>query len=253
MSITSIIKAVWPALIVLIFTFIISVFFTEFTFVSGAKAAWLIILRFFRLLLILLLPLLCLPWVFTLTSHFFQKGSMELVQLQQERNQEITPLKNWLLRPLQGIGVSMLIATKLIFLLEIYGDVGIDASVIMPPPSFSFWRFLTTTAMAVTVSLVLSYLWTLDDLGIRLYNRKTREVRMIGKYLGLILPVILGFYGIISLSKSHSMMMAIQYLAQMVLILYPPFLVFNVFHMLYIDRSENRLLGRLHVKSQMAL
>jgi uncharacterized membrane protein len=253
MSITSIIKAAWPALIVLIFTFIISVFFTEFTFVSGAKAAWLIILRFFRLSLILLLPLLCLPWVFTLTSHFFQKSSMELVQLQQERNQEITPLKNWLLRPLQGIGISMLIATKLIFLLEIYSSGGIDSSVIMPPPSFSPWRFFATTAMAVTVSLVLSYLWALDDLGIRLYNRKTREVRMIGKYLGLILPVILGFYGMISLSKNHSMMMAIQYLAQMVLILYPPFLVFNVFHAFYISRSENRLLERLHVKSQIVL
>jgi len=219
-SITAIIKAVSPALIVLIFTFIISVFFTEFTFVSGAKAAWLIILRFFRLLLVLLLPLLCLPWVFTLTSYFFQKGSMELVQLQQERNQKITPLKNWLLRPLQGIGVSMLIAAKLIFLLGIYSGGGVDASVVMPPSSFSPWRFFATTAMAFTVSLVLAYLWTLDDLGVRLYNRKTREVRMIGKYLGLILPVILGFYGMMTLSKNHSMLMTIQYLAQMVLIMY---------------------------------
>ena len=252
-SITDIIKAVYPALIVLFFTFIISVFFIEFTFVSGAKAAWLIILRFFRLSLILLLPLICLTWVFTLTGYFFKKGSMELVQLHQERNQEITPLKNWLLRPLQGIGVSMLIATKLIFLLEVYSGGGIDASVVMPPASFSPWRFIATTAMAVTVSLVLSYLWTLDDLGIRLYNRKTREVRMIGKYLGLILPVILGFYGMISLFKNYSMMMAIQYLAQMVLIMYPPFLVFNVFHGLYISRSENSLLERLHIKSQIVL
>lgn len=147
----------------------------------------------------------------------------------------------------------MLIATKLVFLLEIYSTRGIDAPVIMPPPSFSPLRFLATTAMAVTVSLVLSYLWTLDDMGIRLYNHKTREVRMIGKYLGLILPVILGFYGIISLSNNHSMMMAIQYLAQMVLILYPPFLVFSVFHAFYINRSENQLLERLHVKSQMVL
>jgi hypothetical protein len=253
MSIARIIKAIWPAIIVLTSTFIISVFFTEFTFVSGAKAAWLIILRFFRLSLILLLPLLFLPWIFTLTNYLFHKGSLELVQFQQERNQEVTPLKNWLLRPLQGIGISMLIATKLIFVLEIYSSGGIDASVILPPSSFSPWRFLTTTAMAVTVSLVLSYLWTLDDLGIRLYNRKTKEIRMIGKYLGLILPVILGFYGMISLSKNHSMMMAIQYLAQMLLILYPPFLVFNVFHTLYINRSESRLLERLHVRSQMDL
>jgi len=252
-SMSWIINASWPALLVLTFTFIISVFFTEFTFVSGAKAVWLIILRFFRLSLILLLPLLLLPWIFTLTNYLFHKGSLELVQLKQERNQKISPLKNWLLRPLQGIGISMLIATKLIFVLEIYSGGGIDSSVILPPPSFSPWRFLTTTAMAVTVSLLLSYLWTLDDLGIRLYNRKTKEIRMIGKYLGLILPVILGFYGMISLSKNHSLMMAIQYLAQMILILYPPFLVFNVFHAFYINRSESRLLQRLHVRSQMDL
>jgi hypothetical protein len=76
---------------------------------------------------------------------------------------------------------------------------------------------------------------------------------MIGKYLGLILPVILGFYGMISLSKNHSMMMAMQYLVQMILILYPPFLVFNVFHAFYVNRSESRLIERLHVKPQMVL
>ena len=248
-----IIKASWPALLVLTFTFIISVFFTEFTFVSGAKAAWLVFLRFFRLSLILLLPLLCLPWVFTLTNHLFRKGSRELVQLKQERNQNISPLKNWILRPFQGIGISMLIATKLIFFLEIYSGGSIDASVILPPLSFSPWRFLTITAMVVTVSLMLSYLWSLDDLGIRLYNRKTKEIRMIGKYLGLILPVILGFSGMMALSRNHSMMTALQYCVQIVLILYPPFLVFNVFHAFYINRSEGRLLQRLHVRSQMVL
>ena len=250
---TGIIKAIWPAFIVLIFTFIISVFFTEFTFVSGAKAAWLVFLRFFRLSLILLLPLLCLPWIFTLTNHLFRKGSRELVQLKQERNQEISPLKNWLLRPFQGIGISMLIATKLIFVLEIYSGGGIDASVILPPSSFSPWRFLTITAMTATVSLLLSYLWTLDDLGIRLYNRKTREVRMIGKYLGLVLPVVFGFSGMMALSRNHSTVSALQYLAQMILILYPPFLVFNVFHTFYINRNEVRLLQRLHIKSQLDL
>lgn len=253
-SITGIIKAIWPALIVLTITFITSVFFMEFTFVSGIKAAWIIILRFFRLSLILLLPLLSLPWVFTLTNHLFQKGSRELVQIQHERTQqEISPLKNWLLRPFQGIGISMLIATKLIFVLEIYSGGGIDASVILPPLSFSPWRFLTITAMVVIVSLMLSYLWTLDDLGIRLYNRKTREVRMIGKYLGLILPVVFGFSGMMALSRNHSTVTALQYLAQMILILYPPFLVFNVFHAFYINSRESRLLQRLHVRSQMDL
>jgi len=147
----------------------------------------------------------------------------------------------------------MLIATKLIFVLEIYSSGGIDASVILPQSSFSPWRFLTITAMTATVSLLLSYLWTLDDLGIRLYNRKTREVRMIGKYLGLILPVVFGFSGMMALSRNHSAVTALQYLVQMILILYPPFLVFNVFHAFYINRNEVRLLQRLHVRSQLDL
>lgn len=147
----------------------------------------------------------------------------------------------------------MLVATKLIVLLEIYRGEGIAASVFLPPPIFSLQRFFVTAAMAFAVSLVLSSLWTLEDLGIRLYDRKTREIRKIGKYFGLILPLVLGFYGLMSLSRTHATAAAIRYFIQMAMILYPPFLIFNVFHAFYINRNENRLLALLRVKAKMAL
>jgi hypothetical protein len=112
---------------------------------------------------------------------------------------------------------------------------------------------LTTTAIAITISLVLSYLWGLDDLGIRLYNNKTQEIRMIGKYVGVILPILFGFYGIFSMFQYHSQVLALQYLVQMVVILYPPFLIFSVSHAFYLQQKETVLLEKLKVTSRINL
>jgi hypothetical protein len=248
-----IVKAVWPAFAVLTATFLISLFVRDSTFITGVRSTWMIVFRFLRLSVFLLLPILFLPRIMALTGSLVQGSPREFVHVQQEHSEEISPLKNWLIRPLQGTGVTMLFATKLIFLLEIYTGGGIDTDTIMHPVSFSLGRFLATAALAVAVSLLLSYLWTLEDLGIRLYNRKTREVMKIGKYFGLILPLALGFYGLMSLSKQHPLTTAILSFIQLALVLYPPFLIFNVFHGLYVTRNVNRLLTLLHVKSKMVL
>jgi hypothetical protein len=248
-----IMKAVWPALVVLLLTLLVSTFFTEFTFVSGMKSLWLVLLRFFRLFIVLVLPMFLLSRIYLITGRFFHVRSWALVQIQDERHRTINPLQNWLLRPFQGIGLSMLIATKLIFFLGIYTGAGIDTSVVLPPPAFQLSRFLATTAIAVAISLLLSYLWGLDDLGVRLHNHKTQEIRMIGKYVGVILPVLFGLYGMISILKNYSLMMTFQYLAQMIVILYPPFLVFSVMHAFYLQRNEAMLLEKLKVMSMVNL
>jgi hypothetical protein len=248
-SAVSIITAIWPALVILLTTLVISVFFTEFTFVSGMKAIWLVFLRFFRLLFFLTLPLLILSQIFSMSERFLHVSNWELVQIKEERRRNITPLQNWLLRPLQGIGLSMLVATKLITLLGLYTGSSINASAVLPPESFHLSRFLTTTAIAIIISLLLSYLWGLDDLGVRLYNRKTKEIRMIGKYLGVILPILFGFYGMISVFRDHSLLLAIQYITQVVVILYPPFLIYSVFHTFYLQRKEKVLLEKLKISS----
>jgi hypothetical protein len=246
-------KLMWPAIAILLFTLLISAFFTEFTFITGLESFWKIFLRCFRLSLVLTLPLLLLPFICSIIQRLLNKGNWHLIHIREERDHTINPLKSWFIRPFQGIGLAMLVATKLITLLQISTSAAINASNILPPGQFNPGRFLGVTIIAVITSLLLSFIWTLDDLGIRYSNRKTGEVRMIGKYIGLLLPVIFGFYGIFSLFESHERLLAGQYIFQMIIVLYPPFVVMTVLHFLYIEKYETILLKKLRTDSQFIL
>jgi hypothetical protein len=239
-----------PALALLLATLIISTFITEFTFNFGLTAFWKTLLRFLRLSLLLTLPLLLLPSLCTLLEGLFNRGTRHLIQLQEDRDPAIHPLKNWVIRPFQGIGLAMLLATKLLTLLELYTGSKITVDTILPQGAFNLGRFLTSITIGLTVSLLLSFLWTLDDLGVRCYNRKTREVRMIGKYVGLLLPIFLGLYGIFSLFENNTQLIVAKYVAQMVVVLYPPFVVFNVLHSRYLKSREENLVRRLKAVSE---
>ena len=72
---------------------------------------------------------------------------------------------------------------------------------------------------------------------------------MIGKYIGLLLPIFFGFYGIISLFENNTQLIVAKYVAQMVVVLYPPFVVFNVLHSRYLKSREEVLLKRLKAVS----
>lgn len=99
-------------------------------------------------------------------------------------------------------------------------------------------------------SILLSFFWSLDDLEIRRHNEKMGEVKMIGKYIGVLLPILFGLYGMFGLFKSHEHLPAIQYIAQMVIVLYPPFLVMTVCHASYIEKHEILILKKLNVARQ---
>jgi hypothetical protein len=244
-SIQENIRELGPALAILLATLVVSTFFTEFTFAFGWNALWKTFLRFLRLSLILTLPLLLLPGLCSVLHRFLSRGTHQLIQVEKDCDLAIHPLKNWLLRPFQGLGLVMLIAVKLLAFLEIYTGHPITANAILPPRHFEPWRFVSSTAIFIVASLLLSLLWTLDDLGVRHYNRKTRELRMIGKYLGVVLPILFGTYGVVTLFGDHTRALAVQYILQMVVLLYPPFVVFNVWHARYLRNHEEVLLGRL--------
>jgi hypothetical protein len=142
----------------------------------------------------------------------------------------INPVKHWIFRPFQGIGIELLFETKLLTVLQV-----ITGATTKPFPLFSRSQFepgwlLVISGITVVISLLLSILWTLDDVGIRYVNRKDQEVRMIGKYVGTLMPIIFGFYGIFSLSADFPMSQVFVYLFKTVIILYPPFTIFTVFH-----------------------
>jgi len=247
------IREMGPALAILLATLIISTFITEFTFTFGLTAAWKTLFRFLRLSLVLALPLFLLPPIFAGVQGFLNRGNRQLVRVQEDRDTAIHPLQTWVLRPFQGIGLGMLLATKFLTFLQLYGGTVVTAETLLPTGQFQAGRFLMATAITVVVSLLLSFLWALDDLGVRYYNRKTGEVRMIGKYVGLLLPIVFGFYGIFSLFDEYDRLQAALYIAQMVIVLYPPFVVFSVLHNRYLKSREDKLLARLKAAQDVIL
>jgi hypothetical protein len=242
-----------PALVILLATLVISAFITEFAFNFGLKALWKTLFRFLRLSLLLTLPMLLLPGICSSIEGFFNRGKRHLVQMPEDRDTAIHPLKNWVIRPFQGIGLAMLLATKLLTLLEIYTGNRITVETILPQGEFNAGRFFSAISIGVAVSILLSLLWALDDLGVRHYNKKSGEVRMIGKYVGLLLPIFFGFYGIISLFQDNTQLLVAKYVSQMVVVLYPPFVVFSVFHSRYLRSREAILLARLKALSGFIL
>jgi len=234
-----------PALAILFLTVLISVFFTEFTFTVGMESVWKILLRFLRFSFILVIPIPLLPHVCGLMQGLLNRHNLRLIQIREERYPARILWQIWLIRPFQGIGLAMLIATKLITLVQISTNAAINSSIVLPPTQFHWGRFLSATAVAVTTSLLLSFLWSLDDLGIRRHNRKTGEIKIIGKYLSALLPILFGFYGMFSLFESHERLLAVRYIAQMVVVLYPPFLIMAVAHKFYTEKQELLILEKL--------
>jgi hypothetical protein len=237
--------AAWPALAVLFLTVVISVFFSGITFSVGMESIWKILLRFLRFSFFLVIPIPLLPHACGLMQGLLNRRNLRLIQIREERHPVRIPWQIWFIRPFQGIGLAMLIATKLIVLVQISTSSAINSSTVLPPAQFHWGHFLSATAVAVTTSLLLSFLWSLDDLGIRQHNRKNGEIRIIGKYLSALLPILFGFYGMFSLFESHERLLAVRYIAQMVLALYPPFLVLAVVHKFYTETWELLILKKL--------
>ncbi len=95
-----------------------------------------------------------------------------------------------------------------------------------------------STLITVLASLFLSTVWALDDMGIRYFNRRDQEIKMIGKYAGTIMPFIFGLYGVLGLLASFPTLQAVEYLLKIVVVLYPPLAVFSVVHTHFIkDRG----------------
>jgi len=86
------------------------------------------------------------------------------------------------------------------------------------------------TAVTVSVSLLLSVLWTLDDMGIRYFNRKDQELKMIGKYVGTLMPLIFVLYGMFGLLATYPPDQAFAYAFKIVVALYPPLAFFAAAH-----------------------
>ena len=238
-------KEIGHAIAILILTISLSILLGEFTFLKGSEAIYKGLLRFFRVTILLCLPLYLLSPVIGRLGKVVQRKNSAFLQMKEKQDLEIHPVKHWLLRPFQGIGIGLLFGMKLLSVLQVMTGATATASLLIPTGQFQPGRFLIVTGITIVISLLLSTLWTLDDMGIRYFNRKNHEVRMIGKYAGTLMPILFGFYGVFGLFSQFQKTEALVYLFQIVVILYPPFAVFSVFHTHFLQKRGETLLQRL--------
>jgi hypothetical protein len=238
-------KEAVPAFLILILSIALSILLGEFAFLRGWESLYRGLFRFFRMGLFLCLPLFLLPSIFRNLGFLISRRKKMFIQIKRKQNLGIRPIKHWLFRPFQGIGIGLLFATKLLGVLQIVTGSTATASIMMPQGQFQPGRLLVVTGITIIVSIVLSTLWTFDDLGIRYFNRRDYEIKMVGKYVGTLLPIVFGLYGVFSLFDQFSNMQALTYLFQMVHILYPSFTVFSVFHAHFVQKKARILLKGL--------
>jgi hypothetical protein len=231
--------------VVLILTISLPIFLGEFTFLKGVEGIYKGLLRFSRITLLLCLPLYLLLPVFGRVGKVVRRKNSAFLQMKEKQDLEIHPMKHWLLRPFQGIGIGLLFGTKLLSVLQVVTGTMASASLLIPKGQFQLGRFMVVAGITIFVSLLLSTFWTLDDMGIRYFNRKNQEIKMIGKYVGTLMPILFGFYGVFSLFSQFQKTQALLYLFQVAVILYPPFTIFSVFHTHFVRKRAEALLDRL--------
>jgi hypothetical protein len=220
-------REIFPALAVLSFAIFFSYFLDNSTATKGWEVIYRALFRFFRLTLLLCLPLYILPPIYNFVIDNIKEKLLQTEKIQQLH---IHPIKHWIFRPFQGIGIGLLFETKLLAALQIITGVTTKPFLLFPRGQFQPGRLLVISGITVAISLLLSTLWTLDDVGIRYVNRKNQEIKMIGRYVGTLMPILFGFYGIFSLIGDFPIAQVSIYVFKTVMILYPPFTVFTVFH-----------------------
>lgn len=217
-----------PALIVLLISIIYAMLYGDFApLTKWHVTAWMAPLRFARFTFVLCLPLFVMPVIY---RFFVQRMTDSLIRVDQKERYTIDHFKHWFFRPLQGIGIGLVFGTKLIAVLQLISGPADGNSLLISEGIFQFGRLLTVTAITVVVSLLLSTLWTFDDVGLRYFNKKDQELKMIGKYVGTTLPFIFGMYGILSLLASYPIGEASLLVFKIAVVLYPPLAVFTIIH-----------------------
>jgi hypothetical protein len=204
-----------------------------------ARGPFFILLRFALVTSILVAPIPILPRLMALAGNLARKGRL-FGQLVRGSNAGPDPsgLAIWVLRPLQGIGLSLIFAERFLNLLESF--MGASRALMVPLALYVLGSAL--------VSLLLSVVWGLDDLGMRLYNGKTGEIRTAGSGVGTILPLIFGAIGISSLFHRSSPLDASIDLLRILMALYPPHALFALCHWQFLSKRRDSLLEKLPAK-----
>jgi hypothetical protein len=224
-------KDLAPALLIFLLSTLFSVSIFQLTSATGWLAVYKMFARLFRLTLFLCLPLYVLRYLY---GFIIRKMQRRLLLVDMTHAVGHSKAKYWIIRPFQGIGLGLLFGTNLLKILQVVIGPETAASLV-PGGWFRVERLLVSMGIAIFISLLLATLWTLDDLGIRYFNRKDQEMRMVGKYVGTVMPVIFGCYGIFNLFKKYPTLEASVHLLKVIIILYPAFTIFAVIHSYFLQ------------------
>jgi hypothetical protein len=234
-----------PALLVLFANVLFVTFSGIPSFFNAWQGLWKTLFRFFRFTFVL-----CLPLFATIPIYGFivKKKKKVLLQIEEKPGFTIYRVKHWVFRPFQGIGIGLVFATKLLTILQLIVGPTSKTFLLIPQGQFELARLLMVTAVTVFVSLLLSVLWTLDDMGIRYFNRKDQELKMIGKYVGTLMPLIFGLYGMFGLLATYPASQAFAYAFKIVVVLYPPLAFFAAIHTHFLRKRLGLLLKRTSLR-----
>jgi hypothetical protein len=228
-------KELSPAFIVLPLAVVFNFFWGRHSSADIWRIIHWVLPRFLGYTLFLCLPLYLVKPIYS----SILEGGQGFVRVNTSPPLEIRWFKHWLFRPLQGIGISFLFATRLLSVIHTFSGPALDSSIPFTPGELNVQRFGVAMAITILISLGLSVLWTFDDLGIRYHDRKDHELKMIGKYVGTMVPLAFGLYGIFSLHIHHAHQLGespFLHVFRIVLILYPPMVVFAVVHNYFIKK-----------------
>jgi len=205
-----------------------------------------VVVRFLLVTVILFSPILLLSRLLRLVGKALRNDffSLQLVNAGVSSG-GFSRLVAWFIRPFQGIGLSMIFARNILGVLEYFPGMSYAGAMFRPV------LFLVDSALA---SILLSVVWSLDDLCIRIYNRKTTEVHMAGRYIGSILPLIFGAVGVYGLFEAGSPADAVASVVEIAMVLYPPYVLFAVIHHNFVMKhkttlSDNLQVGNVEVKA----
>ncbi|MCS4538670.1 MAG: hypothetical protein HYY67_07430 [Thaumarchaeota archaeon] len=227
--------AISPSFLVLLITLVISLVIDASEGLFLAPAREHIPLRFLLITSILLAPILILHRLLAFVKYAAEKQrtlvQLAIVNLDQSPN--MGKVVGWVIRPLQGIGLSMIFAQRLLNLFE-YSGTSVD--ILLRP-----FLFILSSML---VSILLCVVWALDDLGVRIYSSKSGEVRMAGNGVGTVLPVVFGALGVYNLFQSSSFISALITVVEIAMVLYPPFSILSTVHHQYV-KSHGKMLGEV--------
>ena len=184
-------------------------------------------------------PVAAIPSILSFATKKAQGGLLgQLVRIEINKPIELKMTNTHLLRPLQGIALSMIFTDRLQQIVELTGETTYSRLLV---------RLILPIVGNVMVSLLLSTAWAMDDLGVRFYFKKTGEVRTAGSNVGLILPVITGVISVASLFWNRTIIEALVGVIGIVMASYPPYIFFVVIHNEFVRRNISTLLNRLSV------